>query len=52
MASHLATPVLSVDPRKILQVDTANTQSLHGMWLGKYYYSLYRIILLSYLCYI
>ncbi|BDD62858.1 hypothetical protein MPDQ_004760 [Monascus purpureus] len=33
MPSRLATPVLTVDPAKIQQVDTANTQSLHGMWL-------------------
>uniref|UniRef100_A0A093Y4L2 Uncharacterized protein n=1 Tax=Talaromyces marneffei PM1 TaxID=1077442 RepID=A0A093Y4L2_TALMA len=29
----LSTPVLTVDAAKIQQVDTANTQSLHGMWL-------------------
>lgn len=31
----LSTPVLTVDAAKIHKVDTANTQSLHGMWLGK-----------------
>lgn len=36
MSSRLATPVLTVDPAKIQQVDTANTQSLHGMWLGEF----------------
>ncbi|OKL56353.1 hypothetical protein UA08_08531 [Talaromyces atroroseus] len=29
----LSTPVLTVDAAKIHKVDTANTQSLHGMWL-------------------
>ncbi|QKX58621.1 uncharacterized protein TRUGW13939_05746 [Talaromyces rugulosus] len=28
-----STPVLTVDPAKMQKVDTANTQSLHGMWL-------------------
>lgn len=31
----LSTPVLTVDAAKIHKVDTANTQSLHGMWLGR-----------------
>ncbi|OJI98419.1 hypothetical protein ASPVEDRAFT_50135 [Aspergillus versicolor CBS 583.65] len=33
MPSRLATPVLTVDTAKIHKVDTANTQSLHGMWM-------------------
>ncbi|KAL1981686.1 hypothetical protein VTN96DRAFT_2349 [Rasamsonia emersonii] len=33
MPSRLSTPVLTVDAAKIRKVDTANTQSLHGMWL-------------------
>lgn len=31
----LSTPVLTVDAAKIHKVDTTNTQSLHGMWLGR-----------------
>ena len=31
----LTTPVLSVDADNIHKVDTANAQSLHGMWMGK-----------------
>ena len=34
-ASRLGTPVLTVDTEKIHKVDTANAQSLHGMWMGK-----------------
>ncbi|KAL4937277.1 hypothetical protein BDV06DRAFT_203275 [Aspergillus oleicola] len=33
MPSRLSTPVLTVDTEKIHKVDTANTQSLHGMWM-------------------
>ncbi|KAF9888686.1 hypothetical protein FE257_008444 [Aspergillus nanangensis] len=33
MPSRLSTPVLTVDTAKIHNVDTANTQSLHGMWM-------------------
>ncbi|KAL4895208.1 hypothetical protein BDV59DRAFT_174660 [Aspergillus ambiguus] len=33
MPSGLTTPVLTVDTAKIHKVDTANTQSLHGMWM-------------------
>ncbi|EFQ98428.1 hypothetical protein MGYG_01457 [Nannizzia gypsea CBS 118893] len=33
MPSRLSTPVLTVDPAKIHQVDTRNAESLHGMWL-------------------
>ncbi|KAL4764147.1 uncharacterized protein BDW70DRAFT_116947 [Aspergillus foveolatus] len=33
MPSRLSTPVLTVDTAKIHKVDTANTQSLHGMWM-------------------
>ncbi|ODM17524.1 hypothetical protein SI65_07199 [Aspergillus cristatus] len=33
MFPHLATPVLTVDTEKIHKVDTANAQSLHGMWM-------------------
>lgn len=35
MFPRLATPVLTVDTEKIHKVDTANAQSLHGMWMGK-----------------
>lgn len=31
----LTTPVLTVDAGNIHKVDTANAQSLHGMWMGK-----------------
>jgi hypothetical protein len=31
----LTTPVLTVDADNIHKVDTANAQSLHGMWMGK-----------------
>lgn len=34
-SSRLGTPVLTVDTEKIHKVDTANAQSLHGMWMGK-----------------
>ncbi|KAH1422281.1 hypothetical protein LV164_002111 [Aspergillus fumigatus] len=33
MPSRLSTPVLTVDAAKIHNVDTANAQSLHGMWM-------------------
>ncbi|EAW11342.1 uncharacterized protein ACLA_090350 [Aspergillus clavatus NRRL 1] len=33
MPSRLSTPVLTVDAAKIHKVDTANAQSLHGMWM-------------------
>ncbi|KAI9926834.1 hypothetical protein ASPWEDRAFT_32670 [Aspergillus wentii DTO 134E9] len=33
MPSPLTTPVLTVDTEKIHKVDTANAQSLHGMWM-------------------
>ncbi|KAL2835261.1 hypothetical protein BDW59DRAFT_5735 [Aspergillus cavernicola] len=33
MSARLSTPVLTVDTAKIHKVDTANTQSLHGMWM-------------------
>ncbi|PWY78274.1 DUF1752-domain-containing protein [Aspergillus heteromorphus CBS 117.55] len=33
MPSPLSTPVLTVDTAKIHKVDTANAQSLHGMWM-------------------
>ncbi|OJJ45487.1 hypothetical protein ASPZODRAFT_144116 [Penicilliopsis zonata CBS 506.65] len=33
MPTRLSTPVLTVDTGKIRKVDTANTQSLHGMWM-------------------
>ncbi|EGE07870.1 hypothetical protein TEQG_06848 [Trichophyton equinum CBS 127.97] len=33
MPSRLSTPVLTVDPAKIHQVDTRNAESLHGMWM-------------------
>lgn len=33
MPSRLSTPVLTVDTAKIHKVDTANAQSLHGMWM-------------------
>ncbi|KAF3491325.1 uncharacterized protein GIQ15_00842 [Arthroderma uncinatum] len=33
MPSRLSTPVLTVDPAKIHQVDTRNPESLHGMWM-------------------
>ncbi|KAL3479933.1 hypothetical protein BJX99DRAFT_221510 [Aspergillus californicus] len=33
MPARLSTPVLTVDTAKIHKVDTANTQSLHGMWM-------------------
>ncbi|GAQ42120.1 hypothetical protein AtubIFM55763_003700 [Aspergillus tubingensis] len=33
MASRFSTPVLTVDTAKIHKVDTANAQSLHGMWM-------------------
>lgn len=36
MFPRLATPVLTVDTEKIHKVDTANAQSLHGMWMGKF----------------
>ncbi|KAL1997516.1 hypothetical protein VTN49DRAFT_47 [Thermomyces lanuginosus] len=32
-SNRLSTPVLTVDAARIHEVDTANTQSLHGMWL-------------------
>lgn len=32
----LTTPVLTVDADNIHKVDTANAQSLHGMWMGKF----------------
>lgn len=32
----LTTPVLTVDADNIHKVDTANAQSLHGMWMGKW----------------
>lgn len=35
MPSRLSAPVLTVDAAKMRKVDTANTQSLHGMWLGE-----------------
>lgn len=35
MPSRLSTPVLTVDPAKIHQVDTRNAESLHGMWMGE-----------------
>lgn len=35
MPSRLSTPVLTVDAAKMHKVDTANAQSLHGMWMGK-----------------
>lgn len=35
MPSRLSTPVLTVDPAKIHQVDTRNPESLHGMWMGE-----------------
>lgn len=31
----MTTPVLTVDADNIHKVDTANAQSLHGMWMGK-----------------
>ena len=37
MPSRLSTPVLTVDAEKMHKVDTANAQSLHGMWMGKYH---------------
>ncbi|KAB8073848.1 hypothetical protein BDV29DRAFT_131632 [Aspergillus leporis] len=33
MPSRLTTPVVTVDTAKIHKVDTANAQSLHGMWM-------------------
>ncbi|RAK97767.1 uncharacterized protein BO80DRAFT_185972 [Aspergillus ibericus CBS 121593] len=33
MASRFSHPVLTVDTAKIHKVDTANAQSLHGMWM-------------------
>ncbi|KAI5292452.1 hypothetical protein KEM55_007788, partial [Ascosphaera atra] len=33
MAPRLTTPVLTVDPAKIHEVDTRNAESLHGMWM-------------------
>ncbi|KKK17535.1 hypothetical protein ARAM_007664 [Aspergillus rambellii] len=33
MPTRFSTPVLTVDAAKIHKVDTANTQSLHGMWM-------------------
>ncbi|RJE18764.1 hypothetical protein PHISCL_08894 [Aspergillus sclerotialis] len=33
MPSRLSTPVLTVDAEKMHKVDTANAQSLHGMWM-------------------
>ncbi|KAL2002818.1 hypothetical protein VTN02DRAFT_5861 [Thermoascus thermophilus] len=33
MPSKLSTPVLTVDAAKMHKVDTANAQSLHGMWM-------------------
>ncbi|PGH17369.1 hypothetical protein AJ80_04824 [Polytolypa hystricis UAMH7299] len=33
MPSRLSTPVLTVDPAKIHEVDTRNAESLHGMWM-------------------
>ncbi|WEW58216.1 hypothetical protein PRK78_003684 [Emydomyces testavorans] len=35
MPSKLNTPVLTVDPAKIHEVDTRSAESLHGMWMGK-----------------
>lgn len=35
MPGRFATPVLTVDPSKIHEVDTRNAESLHGMWMGK-----------------
>lgn len=35
-SNRLSTPVLTVDAARIHEVDTANTQSLHGMWLGMF----------------
>lgn len=32
----LTTPVLTVDADNIHKVDTANAQSLHGMWMGEF----------------
>lgn len=36
MPSRLSTPVLTVDAAKMHKVDTANAQSLHGMWMGEW----------------
>ncbi|KAI5284897.1 hypothetical protein KEM54_000977, partial [Ascosphaera aggregata] len=33
MPAKLTTPVLTVDPAKIHEVDTRNAESLHGMWM-------------------
>lgn len=33
MPSRLGTPVLTVDPAKMHEVDTRNAESLHGMWM-------------------
>ncbi|EFW21756.1 hypothetical protein D8B26_001893 [Coccidioides posadasii str. Silveira] len=33
MPSKLSTPVLTVDPAKIHEVDTRSAESLHGMWM-------------------
>jgi hypothetical protein len=35
MPSRLTTPVLTVDPAKIHEVDTRNAENLHGMWMGE-----------------
>lgn len=40
-SNRLSTPVLTVDAARIHEVDTANTQSLHGMWLGMNHYLLF-----------
>lgn len=37
MPSKLSTPVLTVDAAKMHKVDTANAQSLHGMWMGEWW---------------
>jgi hypothetical protein len=38
MPSRLTTPVLTVDPAKIHEVDTRNAENLHGMWMGECYF--------------
>ena len=43
MPSRLGTPVLTVDTEKIHKVDTANAQSLHGMWMGTLGFLLLRL---------
>lgn len=35
MPIRLPNPVLTVDAAKLHDVDTANAQSLHGMWMGE-----------------